>query len=436
MNTSDLKTVTRRRTDLMDFMAEGVAIIPTANEQPRNGDTVFPYRPDSDFYYLTRFPEPDAVAVLIPGNPDGEFILFCRPRDPEKETWDGHRYGLEGGRDVFAADQVHPIDQIEELLPKLLENRSKVFASMGRHNDFDHLLISSVNEVREKQRSGVSAPVEFVDLGHILHEMRLFKKPDEIKRMKKAAAISVEAHRRAMQVCRPGLYEYQVQAELEYVFRHGGCASNAYSSIVAGGKNACTLHYIQNSQSLNDGDLVLIDAGAEYDCYASDVTRTFPVNGKFSAAQKSLYEVVLAAQKAAIDVVKPDQAVTCYHEVSSRILCEGMLDLGLLSGELDELYETGAYKRFSVHRAGHWLGMDVHDVGDYKVDEDWRILEAGMVLTVEPGIYIDAADDIDARWQNIGIRIEDNILVTRQGNDNLNKDLVREVDDIEALMAG
>ena len=426
----------RRRQDLMHFMRDGVAVIPTAPQQTRNNDVQFPYRPDSDFYYLTHFPEPEAVAVLAPGRAEGEFILFCRDRDPREEVWHGRRQGLAGACEQYDADQSFSIDELDKHLPRILENCGKVFVTMGRYEDFDRKLIRWTGEVRARQRNGVNTPGGFVDLAHILHEMRVVKKKDEQKQMRTAGKLSAAAHRRAMRVAAPGRYEYQVQAELECEFRLGGGESPAYPSIVAGGENACILHYTDNNCVLKDGDLLLIDAGAELDCYAADITRTFPINGKFSDSQRAVYEIVLAAQKAAIEAVKPERAFFDYHAVANEVLVDGLIDLGLLRGERNELIESGAGDRFTIHRAGHWLGMDVHDVGDYKIDGQWRVLEAGMVLTVEPGLYIPAADDVDARWHNIGIRIEDDILVTRDGNENLTHAAPREIADIESWMAG
>ena len=426
----------RRRQDLMHTMGEGIAILPTAPHQSRNGDVLFQFRPDSDFYYLTHFPEPESVMVLVPGRPEGEFILFCREKDKLKEIWDGRRSGVEGAVNQYGADQAFAIDSFDEMLASLLENRDKVFTIMGRYPDFDSEVIQAVSEIRSKQRAGVHAPSEIVDLGHIMSEMRLIKRKDEVRMMRQAANISAAAHIRAMRTTAPGRYEYQVQAELECEFRLGGSQWPAYPSIVAGGENACILHYNENDQVLNDGDLLLIDAGAEFDCYAADITRTFPVNGKFSGPQKAVYEVVLAAQKAAIDAVAPERPMIDYHDAAVEVLTDGMIELGLLEGERNELIETRAYDRFYMHRTGHWLGMDVHDVGDYKVDDEWRLLEPGMVLTVEPGMYISPADDIDEKWHNIGIRIEDDILVTRAGNDNLTDRAPKAVDDIEHLMRG
>ncbi len=431
----DAEIYRRRRQDLMACMRGGLAIIPTARQQPRNSDVLFPFRPDSDFYYLTHFPEPEAIAVLAPGRAEGEFLLFCREKDARQETWEGRRQGLLGAREQYGAEQSFPIGEFHDRLPNLLENRARVFVTMGRYRDFDRELLRCTRALRAKQRAGVHAPGEFVELGHFLHEMRLIKKKDEQKLMRAAARLSAAGHRRAMRSTAAGRYEYQIQAELEYEFGLGGSHYPAYPSIVAGGANTCIMHYTENNRRLQDGDLLLIDAGAELDCYAADITRTFPVNGAFSAPQKAVYEVVLAAQQAAIAAIQPNQPLSEYHTAATQVLTDGLIDLGLLHGERNELVETHAYQRFYMHRTGHWLGMDVHDVGDYKVDEQWRLLEPGMVLTVEPGLYLPAAADLDAQWHNIGIRIEDDILVTRNGNENLSVDAPKQIADIEALMA-
>jgi len=431
----DMKIFEKRRNEVMQHMGGGVAIIPTSPVRNRNRDVDYPYRPDSDFYYLTHFPEPEGVAVLVPGREHGEFILFCRDRNPEKEIWEGRRAGLEGAREEYGADDAFPIDDIDEILPGLLENREKVFYSIGRNPEFDNHLMNWVNEVRSKARNGVHAPGEFVDLNHIVHEMRLIKRPEEIRLMKRAAKVSAGAHRRAMQACRPGMMEYVLQAELQHEFMKGGSLFPAYPPIVGGGANSCILHYTDNNAELNDGDLLLIDAGAEIDGYAADITRTFPVNGKFSGEQKAVYEIVLAAQLAAIEQVRPGKHWNEPHETAIHVLTRGLTDLGLLKGSVDGHIENGGYKRFYMHRTGHWLGLDVHDVGDYKVDEVWRELESGMVLTVEPGLYIaEGSKDIDARWWNIGIRIEDDVLVVRDGHEVLSRDVPKNVDEIEALM--
>jgi Xaa-Pro aminopeptidase len=430
----DMKIFQKRRATLMSHMGGGVAILPTAPVRVRNRDVYYPYRADSDFYYLTHFPEPEAVMVLVPGREHGEYILFCRERNPEKEIWEGRRAGLEGAREIYGADDAFPIDDIDEILPGLLENRDKVFYSMGRDPDFDAHLMNWVNEVRAKSRNGVHAPGEFVTLDHILHEMRLFKGPEEIRLMKRAAKISAQAHRRAMQACRPGMMEYEIEAELLHEFRKSGSPFPAYPPIVGGGANGCILHYTENNAELKPGDLLLIDAGAEIDGYAADVTRTFPVSGRYSGEQRAIYELVLAAQQAAIEQVRPGKHWNDPHENAVRVLTQGLKDLGLLNGAVDGHIENGDYKRFYMHRTGHWLGMDVHDVGDYKLDDTWRLLEPGMVLTVEPGLYIATASDIPVGFRNIGVRIEDDVLVTRDGNEVLSRDAPKAVDEIEALM--
>ncbi len=419
----------------MHFLKDGIVVLTTSPHQSRNGDVFFQFRPDSDFYYLTHFPEPEAIAVIIPGRPEGEFLIFCREKDPFKEQWDGHRIGLHGACDQYGADEAFPIDEFENKLPELLDNKDKVYTMMGRYPDFDLDLLNCISEVRSKKRSGMNAPGEFADLRHILHEMRVFKSKEEVKLMQKAGGIAAAGHQQAMRATKPGMFEYQVQAELEYEFRRGGSEWPAYPSIVAGGKNGCVLHYIENNSILNDGDLLLIDAGAEFDCYASDITRTFPVNGRFSGEQKALYDVVLNAQKASIKKVHPDATLIEYHDAAVEVLTEGLVDLGILHGEINELIEANAYHPFYMHRTGHWLGMDVHDVGDYKIDDEWRILEPGMVLTVEPGLYISPSNNIDPKWHNMAIRIEDDILVTKTGNENLSNGAPKEVSDIEHLMA-
>lgn len=418
----------------MNHMGDGVAILPTAPVRNRNRDVDYPFRPDSDFYYLTHFPEPEAVAVLVPGREHGQYILFCREKNPEKEIWEGRRAGLEGARATYGADDAFPITDIDEILPGLLENREKVYYSIGRYADFDARMMRWVNEVRGKARTGVHAPGEFVDLNHILHEMRLIKDPEEIRLMRRAAKVSAAAHRRAMQACRPGLHEYEIEAELLYEFRRGGAEFPAYPPIVGGGANGCILHYTENSAELRDGELLLIDAGAEIDGYAADITRTFPVNGRFSGEQRAIYEIVLAAQRTAIEQAKAGRHWNEPHDTAVRILTQGLKDLGLLTGDVDGHIERGDYKRFYMHRTGHWLGMDVHDVGDYKVEDAWRLLEPGMVLTVEPGLYIAEGSDIPERFWNTGIRIEDDVLVTRDGNEVLSREAPKAIDEIEALM--
>ena len=426
----------RRRKQLMRMMGkDSIAIIPTATEQLRNRDVEFPFRADSDFYYLTGFHEPEAVAVLIPGRSHGEYLLFCRERDPEMETWTGRRAGTQGAIDSFDADDAFPIGDIDEILPGLMERCERVFYSMGSRPQFDQRVMEWLNRLRQGARTGLRAPDEFVSLEHLLHDMRLYKSRSEVRVMRTAAKVACRAHKRAMQSCQPGMSEFEIEAELLYEFRRAGMVP-AYSSIVGGGANGCVLHYTDNKATLQDGDLLLIDAGAEYDCYASDVTRTFPVNGRFSAAQKALYEVVLAAQTAAIKKVRAGNHWNAPHQAAVRVLTRGLVKLGILKGKPADLIRNEAYRRFYMHRTGHWLGMDVHDVGDYKVGGAWRELEPGMVLTVEPGLYIPAGSrGVAKKWWNIGIRIEDDVLVTRDEPDMLSKAAPRTVAEIEALMA-
>ncbi|MDH5436690.1 MAG: Xaa-Pro aminopeptidase [Gammaproteobacteria bacterium] len=414
-----------------------MAVLPTAPVRIRNRDVEYPYRPDSDFYYLTGFDEPEAVMVLAPGRDHGEYILFCRESDPEQETWHGRRAGQDGACEMFEADDSFPISDIDDILPGLLENRERVFYSLGCDPEFDQKVTSWINRLRKESRSGVHTPTEFVALDHLLHDMRLYKSRSEIGAMRKAAKISIKAHKRAMQICKPEMTEHQIEAELLYEFMRNGAKSTAYPPIVAAGENGCILHYTENSDVMKSKELLLIDAGAEYDSYAADITRTFPVNGKFTRAQKAVYEIVLAAQEAAFEKVQPGNHWNEPHEAAVRVITEGLIDLGLLKGRLTTLLKKQAYKKFYMHRTGHWLGMDVHDVGDYKVGDEWRILEPGMVMTVEPGIYIPAGmDKVPRKWWDIGIRIEDDVLVTNDGHEVLTEALPRSVAEIEELMAG
>lgn len=427
----------RRRQDLMDLMQpNSIAIIAAARVRPRNRDVDFPYRQDSDFYYLSGFAEPEALLVLVPGREHGEYIMFCRERNPEMEIWDGYRAGPEGAVKRYGADDAFPITDLDDILPGLIEGRERVYYAMGKDAEFDRHVMEWVNSIRAKTRSGAQPPGEFISLNHLLHELRLFKSKAEIRLMKHAAEISAQAHSRAMEVCEPGMFEYQLEAEFSYHFQRHGARSEAYPSIVGGGANGCILHYVENNSPLQDGDLVLIDAGAEYDHYAADITRTFPVNGVFSEPQKQLYEWVLKAQLAAIKAVKPGNHWNHPHEAAVKVLTRGLLKLGLLEGKLDTLIQEEAYRRFYMHRTGHWLGMDVHDVGDYKVGDAWRLLEPGMVLTIEPGLYVAKDDDsVDKQWRGIGIRIEDDVLVTARGSQVLTKNVPKKIADIEALMA-
>jgi Xaa-Pro aminopeptidase len=430
------KEFARRRRRLMDTMGDsGIAILTTAPVRRRNRDVEYPFRPDSDFFYLTGFPEPEAVAVLVPGRSQGEYLIFCRERDPEMELWNGSRTGLEGACEAYQADDAFPVGDIDDILPGLMENRDRVFYAMGYYADFDQRVLAWVNQIRNRSRTGVSAPAEFVALDHVLHDMRLFKSKEEVGNLRKAMAISNRAHRRAMAACRPGLREYQIEAELMYEFVHGGSEAPAYQPIVAAGANACVLHYTENRAPLKDGDLLLIDAGAEYECYASDITRTYPVNGRFKPAQKAIYEVVLAAQEAAIDQVRPGNHWNNPHEAAVQVIAQGLVDLGLLKGKAATVMKKELYKKFYMHRTGHWLGMDVHDVGDYKVGGEWRVFEPGMVTTIEPGIYIQGNDpQVDRKWWDIGVRIEDDVLVTNGDPQVLSHDVPKTVEELESLV--
>lgn len=427
----------RRRKQLMGMMGDdAIALLPAAPLQYRNRDAEHPYRQDSDFLYLSGFNEPEALLVLIPGRRHGQYILFCRERNPEMEVWNGPRAGLEGARELYGADDAFPITDVDDILPGLLEGRERVCAPMGSRPDFDQQIMGWVNQVRKKGRAGVHAPVEFVALEHLLHEMRLFKSSAELKSMKAAARISAGAHRRAMQACRPGLYEYELEAEFLHEFRRHNTVP-AYTSIVGGGNNACVLHYVENGDELRDGDLLLIDAGAEYEGYAADITRSFPVNGRFSTEQRAIYQLVLDAQMAAIEEVKPGKHWNDPHEAAVKVITKGLAKLGLLKGNVAKLIKDGAYRRFFMHRTGHWLGLDVHDVGDYKIDDSWRLLEPGMVLTIEPGLYIPAGSkQVAKKWWGIGVRIEDDVAVTKDGCEVLTRAVPKTVEDIEALMAG
>jgi Xaa-Pro aminopeptidase len=433
MNQSEFKN---RRAQLMKMMGNNsIAILPSSSEIARNRDVDFPFRQDSDFLYLTGFNEPDAVMVLAPGRKHGQYILFCREKNIEQETWHGRRSGQEGAIEKYGADDSFPIDDIDDILPGLLEGRESVYNIMGLSPEFDQRLIGWVSHIKVQSRNGKQVPSEFLALDFILHDMRLFKSKAELALMRQAAAINVVAHKRAMQICAPGQYEYQVAAEFDHEFKRNN-TQHAYPAIVGGGANSCILHYTENTEVLNDGDLLLIDAGCEVQGYASDISRTFPINGKYSAAQREVYEIVLAAQTAAIKMVKPGNHWNDPHHAAVRILTQGLIDIKLLKGDLTELIKEQAFRRFYMHRTGHWLGLDVHDVGDYKVGDQWRLFEPGMVLTVEPGIYIPAnSKSVPRKWWDIGIRIEDDVLVTSTGCEVLTDALPRKVDEIEALMA-
>lgn len=427
----------RRRKALMAHMEpNSIAIVPAAPERTRSRDTEYHYRQNSDFLYLSGFEEPQAVLVLIPGRDHGEYVLFVRERNREREIWDGYRAGPEGACSEFEADDAFPIDDIDEILPGLLEGKQRVYYSMGKDSEFDKHVMDWVNTIRAKVRSGATPPGEFLDLSHFLNDMRLFKSAAELRVMKEAGEISARAHVRAMKASKAGVMEYQLEAEILHEFQMSGARFPAYNSIVGGGKNGCILHYIENSAPLKNGDLVLIDAGCELDYYAADITRTFPVNGKFSPEQKALYEICLQAQLEAIAECKPGKHWNDPHEATVRVITAGLVKIGLLEGDVDELIKSEAYKEFYMHRAGHWLGMDVHDVGDYKVGGEWRVLEPGMVMTVEPGIYVAPDNErVAKKWRGIGIRIEDDVVITKDGNEVLTKDVPKTVAEIEALMA-
>ncbi len=422
-----------RREKLARAMQSGVAVVPTAPERVRNHDSHYPYRFDSHFYYLSGFAEPESVLVIVAGEPPRS-LLFCRNQDEEREVWDGFRYGPQAAKERFGFDEAHPIGKLDELLASLLENQPAFFYPVGADPEWDARAMRCLNAVRARARAGVAAPERMQDVRALIDEMRLVKDAQELALMRRAARISAAAHRRAMQVARPGRNEYEVEAELLHEFRRNGAQFPAYSPIVAGGANTCVLHYVANDALLRDGDLLLIDAGCELDGYASDLTRTFPVNGRFSGAQREVYEIVQAAQAAAMDKVRPGNAWNEPHDAAVRVLAQGMLDLGLLKGALPEILEKESYKRFYMHRTGHWLGLDVHDSGDYKRQGAWRALAPGMTLTVEPGMYIRAASDVPQRLHGIGVRIEDDVLVTDTGCEVLTAEAPKSVEAIEALM--
>jgi Xaa-Pro aminopeptidase len=410
--------------------------VPAAPIRHRNSDVEYAYRQDSDFFYLTGFGEPEAVAVLIPGREQAEYVLFVRERDPARETWDGRRAGPAGATRVYGADDAFPFVDMDEILPGLIEGRARVFYTMGVYADFDARVVGWVNGLRAQSQRGRHSPQEFVALEHVLHDMRLFKSTAELELMRESARIAARAHVRAMRTCRPGMSEYEIVAELIHEFRLHN-ADTSYQPIVGGGANACILHYRENDQKLADGDLLLVDAGCEYQCYASDITRTYPVNGRFTPEQRAIYQIVLEANLAAIAKVRPGNHWNDPHDAAVRVVTQGLVKLGLLKGRVTSLEKDEAYRRFFMHRTGHWLGMDVHDVGDYKVGDEWRVLEPGMVMTIEPGIYIPAGmRGVPKRYHNIGIRIEDDVAVTRGGCEVLTSRVPKAVREIESLMAG
>ena len=425
----------RRRHELASAIKFGIAVIPTAAERIRNKDAHFPYRFDSYFHYLTGFNEPEAVLVVIGGKPSRS-ILFCRAKHEEREIWDGFRYGPEEAKTQFNFDDTFAIDEIDKILPQLIENRDAIFTPIGIESNWDNKMMGWLNKTRSRAREGITAPASLIDVREILDEMRLIKDSDELDVMRRAAKISAEAHVNAMLATKPEKYEYEIEAELLYHFKKKGSQFPAYTSIVAGGKNACVLHYIENNAVLNDGDLLLIDAGCELDGYASDITRTFPVSGKFSGPQRIIYELVLDAQQAAMEATSRGNSWQAPHDAATKVLAQGFIDLKLCHGSLDKVLENREYSRYYMHRTGHWLGRDVHDVGNYKDDGQWRSLEPGMVLTIEPGCYIRSAPDIPEQFWNIGIRIEDDAIVNQDsGCEIITSGVPKTINDIESLMS-
>jgi Xaa-Pro aminopeptidase len=425
----------KRRRQLMRMIGKGgIGILPASPAKVRSRDVEYPYRQDSDFYYLTGFPEPQAVAVLAPGRSGGEYLLFCRERDSQRELWDGAHAGPAEAVAEFGADAAFPISQIEERLPAILASAERVYYTRGIHPEFDDRLTGWMPTAHNRQSPGAEATGDLLPLDNVLHDLRLYKSRAEISAMRRAADVAVKAHLRAMRNSRPGLYEYEIEAEFLHEFRRHGLRPS-YLPIVGSGPNTCVLHYIANERQVQDGDLVLADVGCEFDCYASDVTRTYPVNGRFSAEQRAIYEIVLEAHEAAVNAIGPGAHWNDGHEAAVKIVTRGLRRLGLLEGSPGALVRDGAYRRFFMHRTGHWLGMDVHDVGDYKVGDHWRMLEPGMVMTVEPGIYIaEGSKGVHKRWWGIGVRIEDDVLVTREGRDILTGGLPRSPEEIEALV--
>jgi len=429
----DITPFSERRRRLCERMAAGIAVIPTAGEKLRNRDTSYPYRADSYFHYLTGFPEPEAVLVLIAGA-QPRSLLFCRERDPDKEVWDGFRFGPDAAREQFGFDEAHAIGELDEKLAELVADQPALWYSLGHDAGWDARIVATLNAVRAQARAGKRAPHDIRDVRATLDEMRLIKDAHEVGLLRRAADIAAGAHIRAMRATAPGRHEYEIEAELLHEFRRHGCQYPAYTPIVAAGANACVLHYVDNNRRIGDGELVLIDAGGELDGYASDITRTFPANGRFSGPQADIYDLVLDAQSAAIAAIRPDASFMAAHEAAVKVLAQGMVDMKLLEGSVDGVIESEAYKRFYMHRTGHWMGIDVHDAGEYKAGEEWRTLVAGMVMTVEPGCYIRAADDVPEAFWNIGVRIEDDVLINAGGCEILTHKAPKKIADIEALM--
>lgn len=434
---SKYREIKLRRKELMAQMEpNSIALLASAPPSVRNGDAEYLYRQNSDFHYLTGFPEEGALLALIPGRKQGEAVLFCQEKDKQKELWTGVLMGPDVACEELLFDDAFPITDIDDILPDLIEGRDRVYYSMGKDAHFDNQVMDWVKVIRGKAKMGAHPPTEFLVLDHLLHELRLIKSPTEIKLMEQAAKISAEGHKRAMAYCKPGIKEFELEAELLYAFTRNGSRAPAYSSIVAAGDNACILHYNENNAEVKEGDLVLIDAACEYEHYASDITRTFPASGKFSIEQKAIYELVLKAQDAAIEAIAPGVPWDAPHNASLKVITQGLVKLGLLKGRPSQLIKSEAYKDFYMHRVGHWIGMDVHDVGDYKIDDHWRLLEPGMVTTIEPGIYISPDNKkVPKKWRGIGVRIEDDVVVTRKGYKILSNGIPKTVKEIESYMA-
>jgi Xaa-Pro aminopeptidase len=426
----------RRRKQLMRMADEdAILILPSAPERIRSKDTTYPYRQDSDFWYLTGFAEPEAVLVMVPGRKHGECLMFCRERDAEREAWDGPRAGPEGAVSALGMDDAFPIDDLDDILPGLLEGRTRVYYHFGRDTDFDLKLIGWLNRVRAQMRLGAEPPHEFLELGHLLHELRLFKSPAEVKLMQQACDIASRAQLAAMRATRAGAHEYEIEAALQFEYRRSNAVA-AYEPIVGAGANGCVLHYRANDALLRAGDLLLVDAGAEYALYASDITRTWPVDGRYSKEQRALYQLVLDAQAAAMAHARPGRPWIAGHDAAVAVLTEGLLSLGLLKGSLKQALANGDYKRFYMHKTGHWIGLDVHDVGEYKVAGAFRELEPGMAFTIEPGLYVaPGSKGVAEKWQGIGIRIEDDVLITRDGHRVLTDGVPKAVEAVEAVLA-
>lgn len=426
----------RRRKEFMTQIGNGVAIFRSAPPAVRTHDTEYRYRQDSDFHYLTGFPEPDALCLLIPNHPEHQYVLFVRPRNPEREVWEGHRYGPEAAKEIFRADAAYSIEELQEWMPKYLEHADLIHYRFGRDEAFDRRVFEWLKYFRPiRQRTG-HGPYGLLDPAEILHEMRLYKSSEELELMRHSAQIASRAHIDAMLACRPGMYEFEIEAVVENRFRREGAAAPAYHSIVASGINATILHYVQNQSQMQDGDLLLVDAGAEYEHYCSDITRTYPVNGRFTTPQRELYEVVLEAQKRAVDMVAPGIRFDQIHDLAVEILLDGLLKLRLLTVDRETALKDSLYKKFYMHRTSHWLGIDVHDAGKYRSAEESRLLEPGMVLTVEPGLYIPDTEDMPKHFRGIGIRIEDDVLVTSDGHEVLTQEVPKEVAELEAIIGG